>query len=102
MRAVITVIGKDMVGILAKVSAVCAKENVNVTEVTQSILQDLFAMIMLVDLEKATVPFNELVDQMTALDGTGSISGFVRPCHARGYFQLHAQNLKRERNGLLL
>ena len=65
MRAVITVIGKDMVGILAKVSAVCAK--VNVTEVTQSILQDLFAMIMLVDLEKATVPFNELVDQMTAL-----------------------------------
>ena len=48
-------------------SAVCAKENVNVTEVTQSILQDLFAMIMLVDLEKATVPFNELVDQMTAL-----------------------------------
>ena len=67
MRAVITVIGKDMVGILAKVSAVCAKENVNVTEVTQSILQDLFAMIMLVDLEKATVPFNELVDQMTAL-----------------------------------
>ena len=67
MRAVITVIGKDMVCILAKVSAVCAKENVNVTEVTQSILQDLFAMIMLVDLEKATVPFNELVDQMTAL-----------------------------------
>ena len=63
MRAVITVIGKDMVGILAKVSAVCAKENVNVTEVTQSILQDLFAMIMLVDLEKATVPFNELVEQ---------------------------------------
>ena len=51
MRAVITVIGKEMVGSL----------------VTQSILQDLFAMIMLVDLEKATVPFNELVDQMTAL-----------------------------------
>ena len=67
MRAIITVIGKDMVGILAKVSAVCAEVNVNVTEVTQSILQDLFAMIMLVDLENATVPFNELVDQMTAL-----------------------------------
>lgn len=67
MRAIITVIGKDMVGILAKVSAVCAEGNVNVTEVTQSILQDLFAMIMLVDLENATVPFNQLVDQMTAL-----------------------------------
>lgn len=67
MRAIITVIGKDMVGILAKVSAVCAEGSVNVTEVTQSILQDLFAMIMMVDLENATIPFNELVDQMTAL-----------------------------------
>ena len=67
MRAVITVIGKDMVGILAKVSTCCAGCNANVVEVTQSVLQELFAMIMLVDLEKATVPFNELVDQMTAL-----------------------------------
>ena len=41
MRAVITVLGKDMVGILAKVSAKCAEVDVNVIEVTQSILQDL-------------------------------------------------------------
>ncbi|MFQ9951911.1 MAG: ACT domain-containing protein, partial [Clostridium sp.] len=46
MRAVITVIGKDMVGILAKVSNECANVHINITEVTQSILQDLFAMIM--------------------------------------------------------
>ena len=38
MRAVITVIGKDMVGILARVSSICAENNVNVVEVTQSIL----------------------------------------------------------------
>ena len=50
MRAVLTVIGKDTVGILAKVSAVCAKDNANIIEVTQSVLQDLFAMIMLVDI----------------------------------------------------
>ena len=50
MRAVITVLGKDMVGILAKVSAKCAEVDVNVIEVTQSILQDLFAMIMMVDI----------------------------------------------------
>ena len=49
MRAVITVLGKDMVGILAKVSAKCAEVDVNVIEVTQSILQDLFAMIMMVN-----------------------------------------------------
>lgn len=52
MRAVVTVIGKDAVGILAKVSTKCAEYNANVIEVTQSVLQDLFAMIMLVDITK--------------------------------------------------
>jgi ACT domain-containing protein len=50
MKAVITVIGRDMVGILAKVSAVCADVNANIIEVTQSVLQDYFAMVMLVDM----------------------------------------------------
>ena len=67
MRTVITVIGKDMVGILAKVSNECADAQINITEVTQSILQDLFAMIMLVDITNASVPFNELVDRMNKL-----------------------------------
>ena len=66
MRAVVTVIGKDMVGILAKVTAICADKNVNVLEVTQSIMQDLFAMIMLVDISKCSVPFSALVDEMEA------------------------------------
>ena len=67
MRAVITVIGKDMVGILAKVSTVCAEHGINVLEVTQSILQDMFAMIMMVDTEKCDIPFTALVDEMSAL-----------------------------------
>ena len=67
MRAVITVIGKDMVGILAKVSNECANVHINITEVTQSILQDLFAMIMLVDISNSTVSFEELVDRMNKL-----------------------------------
>ncbi len=67
MRAVITVIGKDMVGILARVSTICAENQVNVLEVTQSILQELFAMIMVVDISKCTIPFNELSDRLTAV-----------------------------------
>lgn len=67
MRAVITVIGKDMVGILAKVSNECANAHINITEVTQSILQDLFAMIMLVDISQSTLSFEELVDRMNKL-----------------------------------
>ena len=50
MKAVITVIGKDMVGILAKVATTCAEANANVLEVTQSVLQEYFAMVMLVDI----------------------------------------------------
>lgn len=67
MRAVITVIGKDTVGILARVCSVCANANVNVTEVTQTIQQDLFAMIMMVEIDKSTVPFSDLQAQLTDL-----------------------------------
>ncbi len=72
MRAVITVIGKDMVGILAKVSTECSNHNINVLEVTQSILQDMFAMIMMVDITKADIPFTEFSDMLQKIgDGMG-------------------------------
>ena len=67
MRAVITVIGKDMVGILAKVSTICAEHQINVLEVTQSILQDMFAMIMMVDIEKSDIPFEQFADELGKL-----------------------------------
>lgn len=52
MKAVITVIGKDTVGILAKVSTICAEYQANVIDVTQTVMQDLFAMVMLVKTDK--------------------------------------------------
>ena len=64
MKAVITVIGKDMVGILAKVSQSCADANANVIEVTQSVLQDYFAMIMLVDISKMNCELTELTEHL--------------------------------------
>ncbi|MBP0959501.1 MAG: ACT domain-containing protein [Oscillospiraceae bacterium] len=67
MRAVLTVIGKDTVGILAKVSTICAEYNGNVIEVTQSVLQDMFAMIMMVDISDLNVEFTVLSDRMTKL-----------------------------------
>lgn len=66
-KAVITVVGKDMVGILAKVTEICAREGVNVLEVTQSILQDLFAMVMLVDMAGAKTDVASLSERMDAL-----------------------------------
>ena len=65
MNAVITVLGKDTVGILAKVSGECAEVGVNIIEVTQSVLQGMFAMIMFVDITGCSVPFSQLVDTLT-------------------------------------
>ena len=55
MKAVITVIGRDTVGVVAKVSAVCAELNINIEDVSQSIMQDMFCMIMLVDMAHCNV-----------------------------------------------
>ena len=67
MKAVITVLGKDSIGILSKVSTACADVGVNIIEVTQSVLQDMFAMIMLAEIDKATVPFDELSRRLDEL-----------------------------------
>ena len=67
MRAVITVVGKDAVGILAKVANRCSDHKINVIEVTQSILQEMFAMIMMVDVSACDIPFTQLVDEMKNL-----------------------------------
>ena len=55
MKAVITVVGRDTVGVVAKVSGVCSELNINIEDVTQSIMQEMFCMIMLVNLEKCNV-----------------------------------------------
>ena len=60
MKAVITVIGKDMVGILAKVSTVCAGKNANVIEVTQSILDGYFCMIMVIEISELSCQLDDL------------------------------------------
>lgn len=64
MKAVITVLGKDSVGILSKVSTACAEVGVNIIEVTQSVLQDMFAMIMLAEIDKASLSFEELTKKL--------------------------------------
>jgi ACT domain-containing protein len=74
MRAVITVVGKDMVGILAGVSGLCAQCGANVLEVSQSILQEMFCMIMLVDMSKSNVKFSDFSD---ILQKSGSEKGLV-------------------------
>jgi ACT domain-containing protein len=65
-RAVVTVIGKDRVGIVANISSVLAKHNVNILDISQTIMQDLFAMIMLVDISQADVDLSTLRGEIEA------------------------------------
>ena len=67
MKAFITVMGHDTVGVVAKVSTLCSELNINIEDVTQSILQGMFAMIMLVDISKCSVSHEELHQRMDAL-----------------------------------
>lgn len=64
MRAVITVIGYDRVGLIAGISAVLAKSNVNILDISQTTMQDLFTMMMLVDLDGLNIDFSELKDRL--------------------------------------
>jgi len=64
MKAVITVIGKDRVGIIAAISAILAEANVNILDISQTIMQEYFTMIMLVDISKSNISFNELAEKL--------------------------------------
>ena len=67
MRAVITVIGHDTVCIIAKTSAVLSRHNVNILDITQSVLGDIFAMVMFADISACSVPFRDLQNELEAL-----------------------------------
>ncbi len=67
MKAVITVTGKDTVGIIADVAAVCAQYGVNILDITQSVLDEYFAMIMLTDIRGLSIEFSAFVDMLSAL-----------------------------------
>ena len=64
MKAVISGIGRDNRGIVAKVSSECSKVNANILEVSQNIMQEMFVMVMMIDIDEITIDFNCFVDNM--------------------------------------
>ncbi len=66
MRAVITVTGKDKVGIIAMASAECSKYGVNIIDISQTVMKEYFAMIMLVEVGELSVSFSSFVESMRA------------------------------------
>ena len=75
MRAVITIVGKDAVGILAKTAGVCAGHSANIVDVTQTVMGDIFSMVMLADIEKMESTIGSLADDIEkVLEGQGLVS----------------------------
>ena len=64
MKAVVTVVGKDRVGIIANVCQMLADYNVNVLDISQTVLQEYFTMMMVVDVSKANLPLAQICKQM--------------------------------------
>ena len=79
MKAVITVVGHDTKGIIAKVSAKCAERGANITEISQSVLKEYFAMIMVIDITDLSIAFTEFVDEMRKLGEESNLD--IRAMH---------------------
>ena len=67
MKAVITVTGRDSVGIIAKVASACAESGANIVDISQSVLKEYFAMIMLANIDGLNIEFSEFVDKLAVL-----------------------------------
>lgn len=87
MKAVITVVGHDSMGIIAKVSTVCADAGANIEDISQSVIKDYFAMVMVVDIDKLNIPFNGLVDKLTDLGKENNLD--IRTMHEDIFNSMH-------------
>ncbi|MCL2751546.1 MAG: ACT domain-containing protein [Firmicutes bacterium] len=73
MQAIVTVLGKDKVGLIAKVSTYLASVGVNVEEVSQTVVQDYFNMLMVVDISRAAASVAGMADGLAALGGAEGV-----------------------------
>ena len=82
-KTIITVVGKDTVGIIAKVCAYLADNNINILDISQTIVQGYFNMMMIVDTNNMSKQFGDMVDEMAAL---GEEIGVVIKCQKEEIF----------------
>ncbi|MBR0047506.1 MAG: ACT domain-containing protein [Bacteroidaceae bacterium] len=82
-RAIITVVGKDTVGIIAKVCTYLADNQINILDISQTIVQEFFNMMMIVDLTKSVKAFDVLSDELAEI---GSNTGVQVKCQLEDIF----------------
>lgn len=82
-KTIITVVGKDTVGIIAKVCTYLADNYINILDISQTIVQDYFNMMMIVDMNKATKKFGTIADE---LEEVGKGIGVMIKCQQEDIF----------------
>ena len=87
MKTIVSVIGKDAVGIIADVSAICNECNANIVDITQSVLQDMFVMVMLTEIKDLNCSFVEFSDKMKALGKENNLD--IRVMHEDIFNSMH-------------
>ena len=87
MLAVITVTGKDCVGIIADVSDKCRSRSANIIDISQTVLQGYFAMIMLVEIDKLSCSFSEFIDELEELGKSKKLS--IHTMHEAVFNSMH-------------
>lgn len=84
-KTVITVVGKDAVGIIAKVCSYLAENDINILDISQTIVQGYFNMMMIVDINEAKKSFGDMADELSAL---GERIGVVIRCQKEEIFDM--------------
>ena len=74
MKAIVTVVGKDQVGMIAMVCVKLAEYNVNVLDISQTVMQGYFTMMMVVEISQCSVPLDEMVEKMAELGNSRDLS----------------------------
>jgi ACT domain-containing protein len=87
MKAVITVVGHDAKGIISKVSSKCAEVEANINEISQTVLKEYFAMIMVIDITDLNIPFTALVDELKSLGEENGLD--IRAMHEDIFNSMH-------------
>lgn len=82
-KTIITVVGKDTVGIIAKVCTYLADNGINILDISQTIVQDYFNMMMIVDMNKTEKPFDAVSDELAEI---GKGMGVIVKCQREEIF----------------
>ncbi len=87
MNAIVTVVGNDTVGIIAKVSAFFAERDINIEDISQTVLSGKFVMMMMVDLSRSSKPLSVVKDELSLLEETMNVT--ISLMHERVFAAMH-------------